>query len=162
VNRPKSASARSAPPRDDLAIGHTGRVAHGSSDPLGASLRRAPYVWLLATVLLYLVAISALAGVAKDDRHASTGIAIVGASLIAYAAVASFLLTRVVARRSRILMTRDRVASIRWACAVSAFLIGFAAVAVGGKQWALALGTAVSAVLLVLTARALRRTESSS
>jgi hypothetical protein len=137
-------------------------VAHGSSDPVGASLRRAPYVWLVATVLLYLGAISALAAVAKEDRHASTGIAIVAAALIAYAALASSLLTRVVARRSRVPMTTDRVASIRWALAVSAFLIGFAAVAVGGKRWALALGTVVSAVLLVLTARAVRRTEPSS
>src|SRR4051794_18860812 len=41
--------------------GKSVRMAGGFEERLGGSLRRAPYVWLVATILLYLLTISPLA-----------------------------------------------------------------------------------------------------
>ena len=63
-------------------MGHS--VPVRMDERLGGSLRRAPYVWLVATLLLYLVMNDPLARIASDSRHASPAVAIVGSAMIAY------------------------------------------------------------------------------
>jgi hypothetical protein len=123
---------------------------------LGGSMSRAPYVWLAATILAYLVTVLSLASVAKDTKQASTVIAVIASVLIAYSCVAWALLPRIF-RRARKPVTDEQLAMLRWTFAMTPFLYGFASVAAGGQQWSLALGSVVSVVLLVLAVKAIRR-----
>ena len=127
-------------------------MSNGAVDRVGASIRRAPYVWLAATVLLFLVVNSPLRAVAKDHEHASTPIALGASAMIAYS-VAVWVLWPHVMARSKSPLSRDRALAMRWLLALSAYLVGVADACAGGQQWCYGLGVAVSIVLLVLTAR---------
>jgi hypothetical protein len=119
---------------------------------LGASLRRAPYVWLVATLLGYFLLIEPLEQVVDDSRHASTAWAVVGAVMIAWGTgLALFAEPRMRAHQND-----DKTATLRWVLAVSPFLLGYGATAVGGQSWVYALGFIVSLALLIRAARSLK------
>ena len=128
----------------------------GVGDRIGASIRRAPYVWLAATVMAFLIMNTPLRVVAKDQTHASTAIAVAGAAFIGYGVIAWVVSPRLVAR-SKAPISPDLKLVLRWALASSPHLVGVAAITAGGQQWCYALGMIASVVLLVNTAREARR-----
>lgn len=128
----------------------------GLGDRIGASILRAPYVWLAATVMVFLIVNTPLRVVAKDRTHASTAIALAGAALIVYGVTVWVMLPRLMAR-SKLPVPPDRNLVLRWAIASCPHLLGVAAIAAGGQQWCYALGMIASVVLLVMTAREARR-----
>lgn len=125
---------------------------------LGRSLRRAPYVWGALTFVAWLYMLSALSPLVEDERNAKTWIAVVAACLIAYSLIVALVLwPRLVIGRAKLPTSDDQIAVIRWTFATTPFLVGLGSVAVGGKQWAAALGLAASTVQVVLAARQIRR-----
>lgn len=128
----------------------------GVGDRIGASIRRAPYLWFAATVMVCLIMNTPLRVVAKDRTHASTAIAVAGAALIVYGVIVWVVSPRLVAR-SKTPISPDRNLVLRWALASCPYLVGVAVVTAGGQQWCYALGLITSVVLLVKTARGVRR-----
>jgi len=128
----------------------------GLGDRIGAAIRRAPYAWLVATVLVFLIVNTPLRAVAKDRAHASAAIALVAAGLIVYNLIVWALLPRLLAR-SKSPVHADRRLLIRWEMASCPYVLGVTAIVAGGQQWCYALGMVVSVVLLTKTAREARR-----
>ena len=124
---------------------------------LGSSLQRSPFLWLATTVLSFLLLLSGLAPMAKSPGSGSTTIAIVAAGFILYGIAAWVLFPRVTTKRQKGTPSPAATAYVLWTFAASPFLVGWAAVAVGGEQWAVALGFVVSIGLLVATARRIAR-----
>lgn len=128
---------------------------------LGEALRRAPYAWLVATLALFVMMLSPLSVLATDAEEASTGLAIGATALIAYGAVAALVLApRVIFPKVQGKLSQNEVAVLRWALAVTPFLLGYGAVAAGAQRWSLSAGLVVSVVLLVVATRASRRSGS--
>lgn len=127
-------------------------------DGVGQALMRAPYAWLVTTLLLYVMMLSAWSRIAEDADDGSTVLAIAGAGCVLYGVVASLvLLPRYVLPGARQRGSADAVALLRWAFAAAPFLVCFAFVVAGAKQWVLSVGFFASTLLLVVAARALRR-----
>ena len=122
----------------------------GANERLGESLRRAPYVWLIATILLLLFLNSGLARIASSPGHGSTALAIAGVALGA-AGTASWMLLQ--AERVRRGMPPTTFVLARWAFATTPFFFAYCAVAAGGEQWAFFFGFFASVALLVISAR---------
>ena len=121
----------------------------------GASIRRAPYVWLALTLLLFVMLASALTPMVDAQRHPRAWIAWTASALIAYSVWSWWFMfrSRRMLQRLRDRMPEDRVAAGRWSWACAPFLCGFGGVAAGGDQWVAGIGFVVSAFLLVLAAR---------
>lgn len=136
-----------------LQNGHYAWVA----ERVGASLRRAPYVWCALTVLLFLLLITPAGAIAAPASKASQAVGIAAAGLIAYGLVSwIFVLPRVKARPGKAL-SPERSAMFLWAYACAPFLIGVGAVAATGPQWALAVGFLTSIALLLSAVSRIRR-----
>ena len=131
-------------------------VVGGLFERAGASLRRAPYVWLIATILLTFVTNDGLLRIAENNRHPSTPIAIIAAFAIAYATVLAVIFPRVGLRKPSPTLTENRLAVLRWIFALTPYLLGYCAVAIGSQQWPYGLGLVTSLTLLVLAARRIR------
>jgi hypothetical protein len=120
---------------------------------LGTSLQRSPYVWLVATVLSFVMLLSGLAPMAKSPGSGSTALAIVAAGFILYGIAAWAMFPRLRGRSRKAAPSTEVMGYILWTFAAAPFLIGWAAVAAGAEQWAVGLGFVVSVGLLVATAR---------
>jgi hypothetical protein len=125
-------------------------------DRLGASLRRAPFVWLVATILLMLLLNDPSARMAVPNGRANPAITMAGVVFVAYAIVMSTVIVPRLSERLRSL-GENRLAVFRWTLAAVPFLLSYAAVAAGSQQWVYALGQVASVTLLVATARRIRR-----
>lgn len=125
-------------------------------DRMGASLRRAPFVWLASTVMLFVIVNTPVRVLAQDRDRASTAVAFVGTAFIVYAVIVWVLTPRLMAR-SKVPVPPDRILMLRWTIASCPYLAGVAAVAAGGQQWSYGLGFIASLVLLAQTARQARR-----
>jgi uncharacterized membrane protein len=125
-------------------------------DRLGASLRRAPYVWLVATILLLLLLIEPLATIARPNGSANLALTVLGMVVVAYAVVFSEIVVPRLFERRR-LLNETRVAILRWSAAAYPFLFGYAIVAAGAHQSVAGLGQLASVILLVRAARRIRR-----
>jgi hypothetical protein len=124
----------------------------------GASLRRAPYVWLALTILLYLMLATPAAEIDTPPRDANTVIAIAAAAVIAYSVVASlWIVPRVLVPRVRAKRSDNQIAALRWAFAAVPVTVSFGAIAIGGQPWVFTLGFVVSVALTAQTARDLNR-----
>ena len=131
------------------------------NERLGASLRRSPYVWTVATILFFFVMMDALNEIEKDYTSTSAPLAFLGLGIIvADLFFALVVLPHQTARGAPSTRSTNTVALMNWTFAVSAFWAGYAAVAAGGQQWVLAIGWITSVALLVRTARQLRRSGS--
>jgi hypothetical protein len=118
------------------------------NERLANSLRRAPYVWLAATVLLFLVMDSVLVPIAEEPGDGSNLLAVGSIVFIVWTILSWTLIPRVLRSASP---TMRLIA--RWTYAVIPFIAAYSSVAAGGEQWAFAIGFITSVVLLVLTAR---------
>lgn len=126
----------------------------------GEALRRAPYAWLISTLALMVVMLSPLSVLAKDSDEASTGLAVGALAVIVYELVVVLVIApRRIYPRLRNVKSEEEVAMLRWAFALTPFLIGYGAVAAGAKQWSLSAGFLASVTLLVAAARSMRRDE---
>ena len=123
------------------------------AERLGASLQRSPYVWLVATVLSFLVLLSGLAPIAQSPGSGSTTLAIVAAGFILYSVVAWIVFPRLRAKSRKAAPSPETMAYILWTFAATPFVIAWAAVAAGAEQWAVALGFVVGVGLLIATVR---------
>jgi hypothetical protein len=108
---------------------------------LGASLRRAPYVWLALTILLYFMIESPVAAIVTRPSDASTPLAAAAAAVIALAVVWSeVLVPRLIAPRLRLRMSEDEIALICWGYGAIPLAVGISAVASaasrGRSSWA--------------------------
>ena len=140
-----------------LEAGHAVRVK-GLSERLGASLRRAPYVWLVASVLLLFVMTSPLRVIVTPPDKASTPIAVGGTFLILYGVLVYLgISSRRMAPALARTQSANQTAFFKWILAEAPFLVGYAAVAAGGQPWVWAVGFITSTVLFVHTARHLAR-----
>ena len=129
------------------------------NERLGASLRRAPYVWLALTILVYFMMESPVSAIVTRPSDASTPVALAAAPVIAFAVVWSeILVPRIIVPKLRLRMSDDEVALICWVYAAIPLVVGIAAVAFGGQSWAFVLGFLVSVALTIQTARAIRQT----
>jgi hypothetical protein len=125
---------------------------------VGQALMRAPYAWLVTTLLLYMMMLSGLSRIIDDADDGSTVLALAGAGCVLYAVVASLvLLPRFVLPGARQQRSAGTAAFLRWAFATAPFLVCIAFVMAGAKQWVLSVGFFASTLLLVIAARALRR-----
>jgi hypothetical protein len=124
---------------------------------LGSSLQRSPYLWLATTVLSFLLLLSGLAPMAKSPGSGSTTISIVAAGFILYGIAAWVLFPRLTTKRQKVTPSPAATSYVLWTFAATPYLVGWAAVAAGGEQWAVALGFVVSIGLLVATARRMVR-----
>ena len=124
----------------------------GTLERLGASLIRAPFVWLVATITLFLFFSTGLAAVAEQGDRASSALALVGAGMIAFSVGAWGLASRVDDRGPA-----SVAILVRWVFAACPFLFAFCAVGAGAKQWVFSLGFLTSVVLLAITVRDARR-----
>ena len=122
----------------------------------GESLRRAPYVWLVATILMMLLMNGPLALLAVPNARANSVFSVVGVVFVSYAVVMSELVVPRLSERLRPLGA-NRLVVFRWTLAACPFLFSYAAVAAGSHQWVYALGQVASVALLVATARRTRR-----
>jgi hypothetical protein len=128
------------------------------AERFGASLRRAPYVWLALTILLYLMLSQPVSTIVTRPRDASTPIALAAAVVIACGVVWSvFVVPRVVLPRSQPNTSDNRIALMRWGFAGFPVVVGISAVAFGGQSWAFVLGSVVSMALTVHAARTINR-----
>lgn len=118
----------------------------------GASIRRAPYVWLSATILLLLLTNNGVRAIAKREDHASVSIAIGSAVVGLFVVVVWALLPRIIARSKKDVHP-DLALVFHWTYASMPCLLGVVAVVAGSALWAYWFGFAVSVILLVLTTR---------
>ena len=133
-------------------------VMNGIGERLGASLRRAPYVWLAASILLLFFMTSPLRVVASKPADASTPFTVFGTLLIVFGVFQYFAVTsRYMARRLPKIRSENQTVWFTWVLAEMPFLVAFATVACGGQPWVWALGFIASTVLFVRTARQLAR-----
>ena len=124
----------------------------------GASLRRAPYVWLALTILVYLMVSQPVSTIVTRPRDASTPLAVVAAVIVACGVVWSVLVVpRVVVPRSQPNASDNRIALMRWGFAGFPLVVGIGAVAFGGQPWAFVLGSVVGMALTVHAARTISR-----
>lgn len=130
---------------------------NGIPERLRTSLQRSPYVWLVATVLSFVMLLSGLAPMAKSPGSGSTTLAIVAAGFISYGIGAWVMFPRLRGRSQKAAPSGEVMGYILWTFAAAPFLFGWAAVAAGAEQWAVALGFVVSVGLLVATARRIAR-----
>jgi hypothetical protein len=135
---------------------------NGLTQRLGASLRRAPYVWLVATVLLMLVMDSVLRTVEDEPRPHDAWIAVAGIGSAVYSVVLWFLVPGHLRRRARVADLDERVAILRWSFAISPYFFCYAAVVAGASPWTWAVGYLTSIALLVTSARRTRREASTA
>jgi hypothetical protein len=126
----------------------------GSYEGTGESLLNAPYVWLTATVLGFLLLNAGLARIAPSPGKGSTALAVAAVVLGAIGTLDWIVLQRERVRRA---MPMSRFVVVRWAVATTPFFFAYCAVAAGGEQWAFFVGFVVSMTLLVLSARRTRR-----
>jgi hypothetical protein len=127
------------------------------AERVGASIRRAPYVWAGLTLLLFLLMLTPAGVLAVPKSGASQAVGIVAAGLITYCVVAwTFVLPRMKARPGKTLSS-ERSAMLLWSYACTPFLIGFGALAASGPQWALAVGFLTSSALIFSAVRRIRR-----
>jgi hypothetical protein len=132
----------------------------GLDERLGASLRRAPYVWAVLTTLLYLMLVQPASEIVTRPVDASTPIAIAAAALIAYAVVASLVLVpRFIVPRLETKRSENHIALLRWVFTATPVIVGFSAVGFGGQPWAFVLGLVVSVALTIYTARTINRVD---
>jgi hypothetical protein len=125
-----------------------------TTERLGASLRRAPYVWLTLTILLYFAIESPVAATVTRPSDASTPVALAAAVVMALAAFwAAVLVPRHMVPKLRLKMSEDEIALIRWFYTATPLLVGIVAVALGGQSWAFVLGFLVSVALTIQLAR---------
>lgn len=124
-------------------------------DRVGASMRRAPYVWLSATLLLILLMNSALRRALIDEEKESSIVAIVAAASSAYSVVVWAMWPGLMARAKKRVPT-ERTVVVRWMFASMPFWSGFVAVILGGQRWCYGVGLIASVVLVVLTVRWIR------
>ncbi len=117
------------------------------------SLRRAPYVWLAATVLWLLLMNSGLVRIAKSPGHGSNALALVGLAF-GTIGVALWILLQTRLRRDIPLPT---FIVARWLLATVPFAFAWVTVADGAEQWVIAFGFPVSVLLLVIAAVRTRR-----
>ena len=126
------------------------------TERLSASLRRAPYVWLIATILAFGVMNHPVAQVAKPPGRGNTPLAwfaTVGSLL----ATAGWLSLR--AERVRRDIPKPKLVVVRWVFAMLPFFCGWCVVALGAEQWAFSVGFITTVALLLLSARKTRREE---
>lgn len=128
-------------------------------DRLGDSLLRAPYVWTLATVLvIFFLTPSMLLGVAAEPGDGNAALAVGVSLLTVYNVVTGLVLVpRALRSAGPDRMPPNRAAAIRWALSWAAWLVGVGATAAGAEQWGLSVSIIGSLILLVATARWLRR-----
>jgi hypothetical protein len=124
------------------------------AERIGESICRAPFVWLAATILLFLVMISGLGPIAEEPGEGSVAFTIVG---VAGSVLGLGMWLYVRAERLRRELTRPFYVQVRWVFAVVPFVFAWVAVAAGSEQWALFVGFITSVVLLVVSARWTRR-----
>jgi hypothetical protein len=124
---------------------------------LGGALCRAPYAWLITTLVVLVVMTTSLSGIAKDVGEGSTLLAVAASALaLVDGLVAAFLVPRQLATASDRL-SAARALFLRWTLALVPFLITWAAVGVGAERSALSVGLIVSVSLLIQAARAAGR-----
>jgi hypothetical protein len=123
-------------------------------DRAGESLQRAPYVWLAATILAFLLLNSGLVRIAPDPGRGSTVLAAAGTALGLLGALIWALFQRESVRQA---VPTARFAFARWTLASTPFFFAYSAVAAGGEQWAFFWGILLSVVLLVVSARRTKR-----
>ena len=124
------------------------------AERLGASLRRAPYVWLVLTILVYLMLSQPVSTIVTRPRDARTPIAIAAAVIMTFGVVWSTLLVpRLVIPKSQPKRSDNQIALMRWTLAAVPLVVGIGAVAFGGQPWAFVLGAVVSLVLTLQVAR---------
>jgi hypothetical protein len=145
-------NCRSVSPRR-RAIGHYASVAT-YGERAGESLQRAPYVWLTATVLGFLLLNSGLVRIAPDPGRGSTPLAAIGTALGVAGALIWLLFQRASVRRT---LPTSSFMLARWALASTPFVFAYSAVAAGGEQWAFFWGMLLSLALLVISARRTKR-----
>jgi hypothetical protein len=119
-------------------------------DRAGESLQRAPYVWLAATILAFLLLNSGLVRIAPDPGEGSTVLAATGT---AFGVAAAFIWALLQRERVRRTLPAARFVFARWTLASMPFFFAYSAVAAGGEQWAFFCGMLLSLALLVLSAR---------
>ncbi|MDQ1384821.1 MAG: hypothetical protein QOG65_2200 [Actinomycetota bacterium] len=117
-------------------------------------MQRAPYVWLAATILGFLLLNSGLVRIAPEPGRGSTALAATGTALGVVGALIWTLFQRESVRRT--LPTSSFVVA-RWALASTPFFFAYSAVAAGGEQWAFFWGMLLSLALLVISARRTKR-----
>ncbi len=125
-------------------------------DRVGASMRRAPYVWLTTTLLLMLLMNSALRTVLMGEKQSNSVVAIGAALFGAYSILVWVLWPRMASRAKKSIST-DGIVVVRWVFASMPYWVGLVAVILGGRRWCYGFGFVVSVVLLVLTARWVRK-----
>jgi hypothetical protein len=136
-----------------VGTGQYGRVAK-FGDRAGESLQRAPYVWLAATILAFLVLNSGLVRIAPDPGQGNTVLAATGTALGVTGGLLWALFQRESVRRS---LPTARFVFARWTLASTPFFFAYSAVAAGGEQWAFFWGMLLSLALLVISARRTKR-----
>jgi hypothetical protein len=122
----------------------------------GGSLRRSPYVWLAATVLLWFVMLRPISLI-TDGRTADSLILAIGTAVLVVVAglVAGIVLPRRTYPQMSVEAGPDVVAVVKWAYGVSPFLLSWTAVLAGGQEWCLGLGFLISLGLLTQSARSM-------
>lgn len=119
-------------------------------------MRRRPWLWTAAIVLLDAMVWSTGIAVFADTEHA-TWADWVAAGFIAYGVIGALVLVpRVIVPRARVKASENRLALMRLAFAQMPFLFGFAALGVGAHAWIADAAFLVTALLLVSTAIAVR------
>jgi uncharacterized membrane protein len=120
-------------------------------------LCRAPYAWLITSLVVLFMMTTSLSGIAKEVGDGSSFLAVAASALaVVDGFVAAFLVPRQLeAARSR--LSAAQALLLRWAFALVPFLLTWAAVAAGAERWALSVGVILSTALLVQAARAARR-----
>jgi hypothetical protein len=121
---------------------------------LANSMRRAPYVWLAATILWFLLMNSGLARIAAEPGQGSTTLAVLGVIFGALGVIAWVLVGTPFFRRDG---SEAVLVVTRWIFAMTPFLFAFCTVGAGGEQWAFFFGFLASVVLLVISARRTKR-----
>jgi hypothetical protein len=138
----------------------------GPLERVGDALQRAPYAWLVTTILLLWIVMVPLPAMLADAGEGSTPLSVAAAVYIVFGAVGSLVVLPrfMLPRLSQ--TSEGAVASLRWAFAAlhrrciagsaAPFMVGYAATIAGGEPWVVGAGFVVSTLLLIVTARAIR------
>lgn len=133
------------------------------SDRVGASLRRAPYVWLALTLVTLVAFLVPVVRVFRDEPTSQPWSGWVALGLIVYTvALGLFYSSDRMARKMHAKMTDNRFATMLWSFGTAPSLFGFAGTAENGKGWPVAIGLLASAGLLTVSARQLAHGDSNA
>jgi small-conductance mechanosensitive channel len=121
---------------------------------VGSALRRAPYAWLVATILVCIAPLRGVLIVVEGTDEKSMALTIGATALIAYfVAFALVLAPRVIYSKGPGEQHADEVAALRWAYAIAPVMVGYVGTVAGAEPWTSVVGAVASGLLLLLAAR---------